>query len=181
MWFFEFMKNIFFIFFFCVFFSNSFGAEIVDNVLKEEKKFGDWTIVCQRDVMSDKPTCRIFSSFFNDSASVYIQPNNKVANQVVIIIPSAIEKTKVIVKVDKNNLITSDPIDKKNGFGIVPFSPYRQKLMLSELKTGQDMYIRFTVRDPKVADGIGEITAKISLVEFSKLLVYYDMKMNNSK
>ena len=36
-------------------------------------------------------------------------------------------------------------------------------------------------RDLKVASGMKEITAKISLAEFSKLLVYYDSKMSDKQ
>lgn len=177
----KFMKKIFLILFFCFRFGNSFSAEIIDNISKEEKKFGDWTISCEEDIMMGKTDCKIFSIFYDNTSSVYIQPNNKIANQVVVMIPQALEKTDVKIKVDKNNIILSDVVDKKTEFGVIPFSPTKQKLMLSQLRIGQDMFIRFTIRDLKVAEGVKEITARISLAEFSKLLVYYDMKINGSK
>ncbi len=175
------MKVIFFVIFSCLLFTNSFSAEIIDNILREEKKFGDWTVLCEEDVMMENINCQVFTTFYNDSSSVYIQPNNKIANQVVIMIPSVLENTNVKVKIDKNNLIVSDIIDKRPEYGVIPFSPAKQKLMLSQLKDGQDMFIRFTVRDLKVAGGMKEITARISLTEFSKLLVYYDIKMGNNR
>jgi len=162
-------------------FTNCFGVEIIDNILIEEKKFGDWTVFCEEDVMMASINCQIFTTFYNNSSSVYIQPNNRIANQVVLMIPPALENTNVKVKIDKNKLIISDTIDKKFEYGVIPFSPLKQKLMLSQLKTGQDMFIRFTVRDLSVAGGVKEITARISLAEFSKLLVYYDIKMGNNK
>ena len=173
------MRNIFFIILGCLFYSSSFATEIINNISREEKKFGDWTVSCEEDVMMEDIDCKIFSTFYNDTSSVYIQPNNKIANQVVIMIPSVLENTNVKIKIDKNNIITSDIIDKRSEYGVIPFSPAKQKLMLAELKDGQDMFIRFTVRDLKVAGGMKEITARISLNEFSKLLVYYDIKMNN--
>ena len=175
------MRLFFFFIFSCLLFTNSFSAEIIDNILKEEKKFGDWNVLCEEDVMMEKVDCQIFTTFYDDNSSVYIQPNNKIANQVVIMIPSVLENTNVKVKIDKNSLIVSDVVDKKPEYGVIPFSPAKQKLMLSQLKNGQDMFIRFTVRDLKVADGKKEITARISLAEFSKLLVYYDTKMENNK
>lgn len=174
--------KIFFYVIFCFFLcTNSFSAEIIDNILREEKKFGDWTVLCEEDVMMENIDCQVFTTFYNDSSSVYIQPNNKIANQVVIMIPSVLENTNVKVKVDKNNLITSDTVDKRPEYGVIPFSPSKQKLMLSQLRDGQEMFIRFTVRDLKVAGGMKEITARISLTEFSKLLVYYDIKMGNNR
>lgn len=175
------MKAIFFFIFNCFLFTNAFSAEIIDNIHREEKKFGDWTVLCEEDVMMENINCQVFTTFYNDSSSVYIQPNNKIANQVVIMIPSVLENTNVKVKIDKNNLIVSDIIDKRPEYGVIPFSPAKQKLMLSQLKNGQDMFIRFTVRDLKVAGGMKEITARISLAEFSKLLVYYDIKIGNNK
>lgn len=157
----------------------SSSAEIIENISTEEKKFGDWTIVCEEDVMMEKIDCKIFSNFYNNTSSIYIQPNNKIANQVVIMIPSVMEGSNVKIKIDKNKIITSDFIEKVAEYGVIPFSPAKQKLMLNQLKSGQDLFIRFTVRDLKVASGVKEITAKISLAEFSKLLVYYDVKTNN--
>lgn len=175
------MKKLFFITFLFLFFSNSFASEIIDNISKEEKKFGDWTVLCEEDVMMSDIDCKIFATFYDNLSSVYIQPNNKIANQVVIIIPSAVENTTVNVKIDNNQIINSDLIDKVQEYGVIPFSPAKQKLMLNQIKTGQDMYIRFTVRDVKIASGTKKITAKISLAEFSKLLVYYDLRMGKNK
>lgn len=175
------MKKFFIIILGCLLFNTSFAAEIIDNISKEEKKFGDWTVACEEDVMMQKVDCKIFAQFYDDNSSVYVQPNNKIANQVVVIIPSILENTNVKVKIDDNNLIISDTIDKVPEYGVIPFSPAKQKLMLSQLKTGQEMYIRFTVRDLKVAGGVKKMTAKISLAEFSKLLVYYDLRMKNNK
>lgn len=162
-----------------LFFNSSFSAEIIDNISKEEKKFGDWVVACEEDIMMEKVECRIYSLFYNDTSSIFIQPNNKVANQVVIMIPSVLESTNVKVKIDKNSLISSDTIDKKPEYGVIPFSPAKQKQMLNQIKLGQEMFIRFSVRDLKAPGGMKEITAKISLTEFSKLLVYYDLKMKN--
>ena len=159
----------------------SVHAEIIDNIIVDEKKFGDWTILCEEDVMLENSSCKVFTTFYSDTSSVYIQPNNRVANQVVIMIPSALETTNVKVRIDKNPLIISDIIEKRADYGVIPFSPTEQKMMLNQLKNGQNMYIRFTVRDLKVASGIKEITAKISLAEFSKLLVYYDSKMSDKQ
>lgn len=174
------MNKIYFAILFC-FISPSLYGEIIDNIVVEEKKFGDWTVLCEEDVMLENASCKIFTTFYNDTSSVYIQPNNKVANQVVIMIPSALETTNVKIKIDKNFLITSDIIEKRSEYGVIPFSPAKQKMMLMQLKNGQNMYIRFTVRDLKVVGGMKEITAKISLAEFSKLLVYYDLKMSDKQ
>ncbi len=175
------MRKIFCIILYFVFSSNLFAAELIDNISKDEKKFGDWTISCEEDEMMEKIDCKIFSTFFNENSSIYIQPNNKVANQVVIIIPSAKEGSTLKFKIDKNELISSDTIVKNDEYGIIPFSPSKQKMMLNQIKNGQIIYIRFTVNDPQAVNREKEITAKISLAEFPKLLIYYDTKVGNNK
>jgi hypothetical protein len=169
-----------FIIVFCLFSFKSFAAQIVDNIIREETKFGDWTIACEEDIMMGKIDCRIFSHFYNNTSAIYVQPNNKIANQVVIIIPAALEKTNVKFRVDRKSLIISETMEKSPEFGVIPFTPTKQKQMLTQLKDGENLFIRFTVRDLQVAGGIREITAKISLVEFSKLLVYYESRMGHS-
>lgn len=175
------MKKTFYIILYFLFSSNLFAAELIDNISKEEKKFGDWTVTCDEDEMMEKIECKIFSTFFNENSSIYIQPNNKVANQVVIIAPLAKEGSILKFKVDKNDLISSDTIVKSDEYGIIPFSPSKQKTMLNQIKNGQIAYIRFTVNDPQAVNGEKEITAKISLAEFPKLLIYYDTKVGNDK
>jgi invasion protein IalB len=175
------MRKIFCIILYFLFSANLFAAELIDNISKEEKKFGDWTVTCDEDEMMEKIDCKIFSTFVTEGSSIYIQPNNKVANQVVIIVPLAKEGTNLKFKVDKNDLISSDNIVKNDEYGIIPFSPSKQRTMLSQIKNGQILYIRFTVNDPQAVNGEKEITAKISLAEFPKLLIYYDMKTGNDK
>ena len=116
----------FFCFIFCVFMCrNSFSAEIIENISKQEDKFGDWIVACEEDEMMDKTNCKIFSEFYENSF-IYVQPNNKVANQVVIMIPTAKNGTTLKFKVDKNALIVSDNITKNDAYGIIPFSPVNQ-------------------------------------------------------
>ncbi|HSQ97402.1 MAG TPA: hypothetical protein VLL98_01645 [Rickettsiales bacterium] len=175
------MKRIVCFIFYFLFSGNLFASSLIDNVSKEEKKFSDWTVSCEEDEMMEKVNCKIFALFFNENSSIYIQPNNKVANQVVIIIPTAKEGSNIKFKVDQNALISSDIIVKNDEYGIAPFSPSKQKTMLNQIKVGQSLYIRFTVSDPQSANGEKEITAKISLAELPELLTYYDTRTGNNK
>lgn len=169
----------FFCFIFCAFMCrNSFSAEIIENISSQEDKFGDWVVACEEDEMMDKINCKIFSQFYENSF-IYVQPNNKVANQVVIMIPSAKNNTTLKFKVDKDALIVSDNILKSDVYGIIPFPPTKQKMMLNQIKNGENLYLRFTINDPKSVNGEKEMTAKISLAEFSKLLTHYNVKMGN--
>lgn len=175
------MKRIFCFIFYFLFSNNLLAATLIDNISKDEKKFGDWTVSCEEDEMMEKVNCKVFATFFNENSSIYIQPNNKVANQVVIIIPTAKEGSILKFRVDQNDLISSDNIVKNDEYGIIPFSPSKQKAMLNQIKVGQSLYIRFTVSDPQAANGEKEITTKISLVEFPELLTYYETKVGIEK
>ncbi|MDR3289805.1 MAG: hypothetical protein LBT02_00790 [Rickettsiales bacterium] len=170
------MKKIF-LFIVIVFVCNA-NASIVDNVVKDEQKFGEWTVSCEEDVMYSDIQCKVYTRFYKDEASIFIQPNNKNINQVVIMLPDAMENSVVMIKIDKNSIINSDPVDKKNRYGVIPFSPKKQKSMLLQMKEGDNMLVRFNVRDSKVPGGVREITAKISLAEFGKMLIFYDSKID---
>ena len=174
------MKVVYLILYLFTNYISLYSAEIIENISINEKSFGDWTVSCEQDVMMDNVDCKIFTKFYNNTSSVYIQPNNKIANQVVIMIPSVLPNTTVKVKIDKNEIITSDIITNISEYGVIPFSPRKQKTMLSQLKKGNELFIRFSVRDLKSVNGMKEITTKISLFDFQKMLVYYDIKMDNS-
>jgi hypothetical protein len=158
---------------------NNVRADIVENITKDEKQFGEWKISCQEDIMLEHIDCKISTTFYNNTSAIYVQPNNKIANQVVIMIPSAAENTMVKVKVDKNLIISSDLIDKKMEFGVVPFSPDNQKKIFRQIASGDNLYIRFTIRDLTFAGGMREVTIKKSMAEFTKLLIYYDSKIKS--
>ena len=95
-------------------------------------------------------------------------------------VPTAKNGTTLKFKVDKNALIVSDNIAKNDAYGIIPFSPVNQKAMLNQIKSGENLYLRFTINDPKGLNGEKEMTAKISLAEFSKLLTHYNIKTGNA-
>ena len=155
-------------------------AEVIEGTVKEEKKFGPWTVSCEIDVMMDKTDCKVFSRFYNNTSIIYVQPSNKLANQIVLLIPNVLPDTFVKMRVDKNELIWSNNVTK-NDYGVIPFSDERKKTVLEQMKRGKDLYIRFSVIDNKAIEGKEEVTIKISLEEFSRMLFYYDLRTNNNK
>ena len=172
------MKYIQILFIFFISQSYLFSAEVIDNVRNEKRKFIDWVVECNQDMMSDIVNCKAYASFYDNNSFFFIQPNNKIANQVVIIIPSVLENTIVQVKVDKNSVIHSDFTDKSSLYGVIPFSPQKQKMIFDQLKFGKNVYIRFSVKDSKSPKGQKDITAKISLKDFQQILLYYNSKIN---
>jgi hypothetical protein len=150
-------------------------AEIIENQLKEEREFGPWKVLCTEDVMMDRTSCKAFAKFYNGLGTVHIQPHNKIANQVVIIIPPAKLNTETKVRIDKNNLIKSRNLTANN-YGVIPFSNREQKMMLDQMKNGKEFFIRFTTKNSE-SDKNNEVTIKISLEEFKKMLTFYDQKV----
>jgi len=173
---FNIMRKFIITFIFLLFtFSNSF-AEVIENKVQDERNFGPWQVLCREDVMMANTTCKAFSKFYNNLATVYIQPHNKVANQVVIIIPPVLENTEVKVRIDKNEIIKSRNLSKDN-YGVVPFSSRDQKIMLQQIKNGKEFFIRFTIKGNE-SDKSEEVTVKISLAEFNNMLTFYDQKIS---
>jgi len=156
---------------------NFASAEIINNTLKTTKTFDVWNVICEEDVMMDKVECKIAAKFYEKNATIYVQPYNKIANQVVTIIPIVLEGSFVKIRIDKNAIIWSDNISKKD-FGVIPFSSERQKMLLEQMKQAKNMFIRFTIYDKDLVNKNKELTEKISLSQFNKMLSYYDFKMN---
>lgn len=176
------MKKILFLAIYLLFsVGQAFSAQVIENIQKEDRVFGDWTVSCEEDIMMEKVSCKIFTTFLNGSSSIYVQPQNKVANQVVVMIPSIAEKTSVKIRIDKNPLIVSNTIEKRAEYGVIPFYPADQQKLLNEMKPGKDLYIRFAISDPKSQSGAREITVKISLMDFIKMLDYYETRVNNKR
>ncbi len=153
-------------------------AEIIDNVIKEIKTFDEWKVACDNDTMMEKIDCKISARFYNNTSSIYVQPENKYSNQVVFIIPQAIPASTVKIRVGTNTIIESQEI-KKEDFGVVPFLNQDRKTLLDQMKDEEEyLYIRFTIKDETSTDGIKYITERIAMSKFKKMLDYYDSQSN---
>lgn len=148
-------------------------AEIIENRTKEEKNFGPWKVICERDIMMGEISCKSFAKFYNDMATVYIQPHNKYSNQVVVIIQSAAMNTVTKLKIDQNPIIKSELVTKDN-YGLIPFSNRQQKHIFRQLQEGQNLYIRFFVPLAEGSDKNKEITVRLSLEEFNDMIAFYN-------
>jgi hypothetical protein len=158
--------------------STEVKAEVIDNVIKEIKKFDDWRVMCDNDVMLEEIRCKIAARFYNNTSSIYVQPKNKYANQIVIIIPPAVPVTKVKIKVGKNDVVESQEI-RKDDFGVVPMESKTRKMLLKQMKTEKEyLYIRFTVKDEVNPEGVKEITERISMRKFNEMLLYHEDRGN---
>ncbi|MFC1659497.1 hypothetical protein ACFL0U_02950 [Pseudomonadota bacterium] len=148
-------------------------GETIDNIKTEFKTFDEWTVVCDKDVMMEQVRCKVAAKFYNNTASVFVQPENKVANHVVFIIPTALQGSIVKIKVGKNNVIVSNEVGDDD-FAVIPMRESFKKKILDQMKNDDTyLYIRFYVRDIKAIDGRREITERISLAKFNEMIDYY--------
>jgi len=150
---------------------NQAYAEIID-LKNEEKEFGDWRVFCEIDVMMDLSHCKIASKFYQNSAAISIEPTSKFFSQLFVIIPQVKLGTFVKIRVDQSDLILSKNITVKD-FGLVPLDEDQKQLLFKEMKAGDFLYLRFSVRDSEK-----EITARISLKDFRNALSYYNLRMS---
>ena len=153
---------------FCIFISlisiNS-RAEIV-NLVKEEENFGDWKIFCESDDMMEILDCKIGTKFFDQMSSITIEPNLKFFSQVYIVIPAIKDNSSLKIRVDSNDLILPQAINK-NDFGLITLKMNEKQSLQKQFENGQFLFLRFNSKFDK------EITAKINLVDFRKALDYY--------
>jgi hypothetical protein len=159
-------------------------AETIENITKETKQFDDWTVVCNKDVMMDEVRCRVGAKFYNNTSSVFVQPDNKLANHVVFIIPTALKGSIVKIKVGTNDIVESDEVEDGD-FAVIPMKENLKKKVLEQMKaqvgTNSYLYIRFYIRDTKSIEGKREITERIALSKFNDMLNYYYSQVKDNK
>lgn len=170
------MKKNLFPFFLAVFFLltsfNQVNAEIID-IQNEEKTFGDWKVFCETDVMMDISHCKIASKFYDNTSVITIEPTIKFLSQLFVVIPQIKIGSFLKIRVDRNDLILSKNLGPRD-FGLIPLSEEQKNMLYSQMKTGDFLYLRFSVRDSDK-----EITAKINLKDFRSALTYHNSRISH--
>jgi invasion protein IalB len=165
----KFLQRIFLIQFFLLTSFNQAFAEIID-IHSEEKTFGDWKVFCDIDDMMDLAHCKVASKFYENTAVLTIEQNTKFLSQLFIVIPQVKVGTFLKIRVDKNDLILSRNIGNKD-FGLIPLDDEQKNLLYRQMKNGDFLYLRFSVRDLEQ-----EVTVKINLKDFRSALSYYNSR-----
>ncbi|MES2676766.1 MAG: hypothetical protein V4612_00430 [Pseudomonadota bacterium] len=166
------MKEIFLTIALLILFSNQSHAEVI-GVQKDEKTFGEWRLICENDVMIDVSYCKIASKFFSNQAVISLEPSLKMMNQMIMVIPNLKLGETVKIRIDKNDIIFSNPV-KKDDFGLVSLSPRQKQLILSQMKKGDFLFIRFNIKASEK-----EITVGLNLKDFRDSVSYYNSKFSN--
>ncbi|MFT6077179.1 MAG: hypothetical protein ACJA02_000583 [Myxococcota bacterium] len=165
------MKKIFAILTIIILFSNQSQAELVDTQ-KNEKSFGEWRLICENDVMIDVKYCKIASKFYENQAAISLEPSLKMTNQMIMVIPNLTLGEMVTMRIDKNDIIFSNP-SKKSDFGLVVLSPSQKSLIISQMKNGDFLFIRFNI-----SSSSKEITVKLDLKDFRKAISHYNSNLS---
>lgn len=144
-------------------------AEIID-VQNEEKNFGDWKVFCETDAMMDISHCKIASKFYENVASLTVEPTTKFLGQLFMVIPQIKIGSFVKIRVDKNDLILSKNIGPKD-FGLIPLDSEQKTILYHQMKNGDSLFLRFNANNSEK-----EITVKISLKDFRSALSYFNSR-----
>lgn len=146
-------------------FNSAFGETL--NLQKDVKKFGDWKVFCETDIMMDNSHCKIAAKFFDNSSVITIEPSAKSFNQFLILIPQAKNGSFVKIRVDKNDLILSDNI-RMEDFGLIILDNFRKNNLFSQMNSGDFLFLRFNINNSEQ-----EVTVKINLQDFRNAVSYY--------
>lgn len=149
-------------------------AEIID-LRNEEKTFGDWKVFCETDEMMGISHCKIAAKFYDNASAITVQPLAKSTTQVFIIMPQVQVGSFVKARIDQNDLILSANIGDRD-FGLIPFSDTQKNSLFAQMKSGEFLFLRFSVRDSEK-----EITAKLSLRDFRSALGYLNNRNSQHK
>lgn len=151
--------------FFC---TNSLNAEIIKNEDVNTQKFGVWNVSCKEDQMLDEVECKIFAEITEQSI-IFLNPLNK-ENMITIISKDIMPNSKMLVKIDKNQLFNSLEY-RGNEFGNIDFLIDDKINIFNDIQNGQSLFFRFFIANSK------EITVKLSLKDLQKALNYFNSKM----
>lgn len=162
------MRKSLLVFLSLFFFSaNSANSEVID-IRSTEKTFGEWKVFCEIDDMMSNAHCKIAAKFFDKASVITIQPTLKSASQFFMIIPQIEIGGFVAARVEKNDLILSSNIAKKD-FGLIPFSNTQKDLIFAQMKEGNFLFLRFKIQNLEK-----EVTVKLDLNDFRSALEYYN-------
>ena len=169
------MFRFFYTVLFLTLWCTSINAEIIENREIINKKFDIWTVSCEDDEMLNYIRCRLFVEI-TDGTTLFVNPQST-QNPILLVSNDAYFDRRFFIKIDNNKLITSNDFIN-NKYGIASFNSADLKTIYNQINTGNFIYIRFTIRDNSSVNGFKEITAKISLAEFQKELIYFNKQVN---
>lgn len=169
------MFRFFYTVLFLTLWCTSINAEIIENREIINKKFDIWTVSCEDDEMLNYIRCRLFVEI-TDGTTLFVNPQST-QNPILLVSNDAYFDRRFFIKIDNNKLITSNDFIN-NKYGIASFNSADLKTIYNQINTGNFIYIRFTIRDNSSVNGFKEITAKISLAEFQKALIYFNKQVN---
>ena len=161
------MKKIFLTIITTILFTNLSFAEVI-NLQTNDINFGEWRLICENDVMIDAPYCKIASKFYQNQAAIIIDLPSKFNNQMVMVIPNLTLGSTVQIRIDKNDIIFANQT-KKDDFGLVMLSPSQKTTILSQIKKGDFLFIRFNINGSEK-----EITVKLNLTNFRSAISHYN-------
>jgi len=118
--------------------------------------------------MMSNAHCKIATKFYDKASVITIQPTLKSASQFFMIIPQIEIGQFVAARIDRNDLILSGNISKKD-FGLIPFSNEQKDLMFAQMKNGKFLFLRFKLQNLEK-----EATMKLDLNDFRSALEYYN-------
>lgn len=122
--------------------------------------------------MVDATFCKIATKFYQNQATMILEPLSKMTNQMTLIIPNLQLGNAVKMRVDKNDVIFSKNA-KKADFGLVHLGGGEKELLLRQMKGGDFLFIRFNI------NGLDqETTVKLNLADFKQAALYYQSRIN---
>lgn len=171
------MKVLAKVFIFFIVFVNfsDIKAEIIQNEVLINKEFGSWIVSCKQDIMFDKKDCKLFTEITAGTV-LFINPNVE-NNKIVLISKDIISGSKTVFKVDRYDFV--ETYEKQNNqYNLVDMDVKAKKTIFNQMKAGNSLFLRFTVKDESELSGTKKITAKLSLADFTKALIYFESRFN---
>jgi hypothetical protein len=169
------IRRLLFLIILVVAFWSNATAEIIENRKIINRSYDVWRVSCEDDEMLSEISCRLFVEI-TQGTTFFVNPLSN-ENPILLVSEDAYYDRNVFVKIDNNKIITSQAAIN-NKYNIINFNLNDAKALYNQIKAGKEFFIRFTIKDTSSLNGYKEITAKFSLAEFQKALIYYNNQVN---
>jgi hypothetical protein len=156
---------------------SSIKGEVIANRKIDNHIFGLWKVSCEDDEMLEQIRCVLFCRPTIETLLVINPYHHK---PLLLLSGDSYIPGDFFLRVDNQDLVVSKGL-RDERYKIINFAEKDIITLLQQLQHGNNLYLRFRLKDMALAEGFREVTSKLPLKEFQKALLYYQQQLDKYK